>query len=231
MNIYIYSDESGVLDKAHNDIYVFGGVIVLGNDAKDVLSRKYMKAEKDIRKSKGVDINYELKATQVNNKEKGKLFRSLNNFHKFSVVINQQRVNDHIFNHKKSKQRYLDFAFKIATKRALEDLIKKGLFQPKDINHIYFFVDEHTTATNGIYELEESLENEFKIGTHNFEYNTFYPPIFPNLETLNVHHCNSSKKILVRCADIVANRIYYLATKGKFNEISSINNLHNIFLP
>ena len=27
MNIFVYSDESGVLDKAHNDIFAFGGLV------------------------------------------------------------------------------------------------------------------------------------------------------------------------------------------------------------
>lgn len=29
MNIYIYSDESGVFDKINNDTYVFAGIIVI----------------------------------------------------------------------------------------------------------------------------------------------------------------------------------------------------------
>ena len=51
MNIYIYSDESGVFDKIHNDTYVFGGIIVIENNNKQILSRKYSKAERDIRRS------------------------------------------------------------------------------------------------------------------------------------------------------------------------------------
>lgn len=31
-----------------------------------------------------------------------------------------------------------------------------------DIDRIYFYIDQHTTATNGLYELQESLEQEFK---------------------------------------------------------------------
>ena len=30
MDLYIYSDESGVFDKAHNEIFVYGGLIFLG---------------------------------------------------------------------------------------------------------------------------------------------------------------------------------------------------------
>lgn len=36
MNIYVYSDESGVFDKAHNDYFVFGGLILLGTEERDV---------------------------------------------------------------------------------------------------------------------------------------------------------------------------------------------------
>ena len=38
MNIYVYSDESGVFDKEHNDYVVFGGLILLGTEAAIVFS-------------------------------------------------------------------------------------------------------------------------------------------------------------------------------------------------
>lgn len=49
MNIYIYSDESGVFDYLHNDIFVFGGLIFLSKEEKDIASRKYIHAESKIR--------------------------------------------------------------------------------------------------------------------------------------------------------------------------------------
>lgn len=91
MNIYIYSDESGVFDRKHNDIFVFGGLIILDSLSKEYWSRMYASAEESIRKSKNVSRAYELKATQVTNKEKGKLFRSLNKCYKFGVVIEKKR--------------------------------------------------------------------------------------------------------------------------------------------
>jgi len=51
LNIYVYSDESGVFDKAHNKIFVFGGLLFLSKEDKDVAVRKYIRAEKTIRKS------------------------------------------------------------------------------------------------------------------------------------------------------------------------------------
>ena len=35
MNIFVYSDESGVFDVAHNDFYVFGGILFLSKNEKD----------------------------------------------------------------------------------------------------------------------------------------------------------------------------------------------------
>ena len=46
MNIFVYSDESGVLDKAHNDIFVFGGIVFLSKDERDIAARKYSAAER-----------------------------------------------------------------------------------------------------------------------------------------------------------------------------------------
>lgn len=231
MNIYIYSDESGVFDKKHNNIFVFGGVIMLGTESKDEWSRKYSTAEKTLREIKNVGKDYELKATQVTNKEKGKLFRSLNQCYKFGVVINQTNVLDRIFESKKDKQRYLDYAYKIAVKRAFENLIERNIIIPKEIERLYFYVDEHTTATNGRYELKELLEQEFKHGTYNLHYNAYFPPIFPSLLDVQLSFCNSQTTRLVRAADIVANKIYYLARQNDNEEIKDINNLNIVYLP
>lgn len=231
MNIYVYSDESGVFDKEHNEYFVFGGLILLGTEEKENWSRKYSSVEKVLRKNKGVDDKYELKATQITNGEKGKLFRSLNGCHKFGVIINEKNVLDRIYQSKKDKQRYLDYAYKIAVKRAFEGLIHDGNINPEEIERIYFYVDEHTTATNGCYELQEALEQEFKLGTYNYRYDTYYPPIFNKMKDVHLEYCNSASKLLVRAADIVANKIYFLARNEKSEDIRNIQNMNVIYLP
>lgn len=231
MNIYVYSDESGVFDKEHNDYFVFGGLILLGTEDKENWSRKYSSVEKILRANKGVAADYELKATQVTNKEKGKLFRALNGCYKFGVVIREKNVLDRIYLSKKDKQRYLDYAYKIAVKRAFEKLIQDGIINPDEVERLYFYVDEHTTATNGKYELEESLEQEFKLGTYNYRYDTYYPPIFKKMKDVQLEYCNSESKLLVRAADIVANKIFYLARNEKRKELRDIQNLNVIYLP
>lgn len=127
-----------------------------------------------------------------------------------------KRVNTEIFKNKKSKQRYLDYAFKIGLKRALEKLIQQGKITPSKVNSLNVFCDEHTTATNGFYELKEGLEEEFKRGTHNFRYNKFFPPLFSNLNNVNLQYCDSATVALIRAADIIANRVYFKAKKDQY---------------
>ena len=215
MDIFVYSDESGVFDVAHNDIFVLGGLILLGKDSKDACSRKYAHAEKVLRNNKNADPDFELKATRLENSEKSELFRSLNKVYKFGVVIKQKNLHSKIFEHKKTKQRYLDYAFKIALKRALKSLIESDVLDVNNVEAIHIYVDEHTTATDGRYELRESIEQEFKFGVFNFNYGTYYPPIFPGVKSIDLKYCDSASVRLVRAADIVANRLYHLAVSDK----------------
>ena len=224
MNIFVYSDESGVLDKVHNDIFTFGGLMFLSKDEKDIASRKYHAAERIIRSS-GDYGDVEIKASTIIAKEKRKLYRSLNGFYKFGVVVDQQTVQDEIMKDKKSKQRYLDYVFKIGVKRLLEELIRRGRIDQGAVENMYFFADEHSTSTNGFYELRESLEEEFKRGMFARDFSKFFPPLFPKVKTVLLEFCNSANVILVRAADIVANRIYHDAISGKcqnnFNDNSN----------
>lgn len=140
---------------------------------------------------------------------------------KFGVIINQKNVLDRIFLNKKDKQRYLDYAYKIGLKKALQQLITAGVID-KNIDNIFVYNDEHSTATNGRYELREGLEQEFKLGTYNMQYNKFFPPLFETMKGIQLEFCDSRKVTLIRAADIVANRIYYMALNRKLENLSGI---------
>lgn len=224
MDLYIYSDESGVFDYVHNDFFVFGWIIFFSKSEKENANRKYLTAERHMQNR----YNSELKACIVNNKDKLKLFRSLNEYEKGSVIIKQNVVKKTCFANKKTKQRYLDYAFKIGLKRHLESLIKEGVISIDEIENIYLFQDEHSTATDGLYELRESLLNEFKYGTHNWNYRKFFPPLFPKIKNVDVQFCESKKNRLIRCADIIANRVYYCAVNNKIVEISNKVFVHRL---
>lgn len=149
MDIFVFSDESGVFDKVHNDFFVFGGVLFLSKDDKDKQSRKYIHAEKVAKTIDGLSDGDEAKACVLSNKVKGKLFRSLNQAEKFGIVIHQQRLYDSIMTHKKTKQRYLDWAFKYALRKKFEAMISQGKLDPDSVESLIVYADEHATATNG----------------------------------------------------------------------------------
>ena len=107
----------------------------------------------------------------------------------------------------------MDFAYKIAVKRFFQYLIQTGEIIPQEVKTIHFFVDQHTTATSGIYELREGLEQELIRGTYNFEYQTFYPPLFPLANSVTLKYCDSKHVALIMASDIIASKIYRLAKK------------------
>lgn len=120
MNLFIYGDESGVFDNKHNDVFVFGGLIFLSKESRDVEYRKFISAERKIAASYSASgKSIELKACRISNKHKAGLFRSTNGLIRYAFVIDQQRVNEHIFGNKKSKQRYLDYVYKVGLKQCL----------------------------------------------------------------------------------------------------------------
>ncbi len=227
MNLYIYTDESGVFDYIHNDYFVFGGVLYLSKEDRDLDVRKYLKVERDLVYKYEKDV--ELKASYISNKDKGKIFRSLNNTFKFGAVIKQSDVLKNIYDNKKSKQRYLDYVYKIALKRTLIHLNRRQLIDLDSIEHIHIYCDEHTTATDGKYELREAILYEFKHGTFNYNYQIFYSPICCNLKDVKLEFCDSRRKPLIRAADIVANKVFYSA---RSNEISKIRKkVHLVLFP
>lgn len=229
MDIFVYSDESGVFDFTHNDYFVYAGIICFGKDEKEILSRKYSSVERIIRRSNEEYGKSELKAIILSNSDKGKIYRSLNNTYKFTIIIDQKKILKEIFDDKKSKQRYLDYAYKIGLKKCFEHLIAINKIVRDDIENIFFSVDEHTTATNGKYELREALLREFKIGTFNYNWERFFEPVFPNLKSLLLSYCDSNKKMLIRAADIIANKIYH--SKNEKLEIKANKNLFVFNLP
>ena len=219
MDIFVYADESGVFDRYHNDYFVFGGVIFLGKEQRDIARRRYISVERLQRSHGAAQGHSEMKAIYLKNSQKSSMFRSLNPYNRFGVIVDQKMVISQIFQNKKSKQRYLDFAFKLGLRSALEQLIRDGLVNQSGVNNIYVFMDEHSTATDGRYELREALEAEFKIGTYNDKWSKFFPPLFDNLCFVEFCLKDSAQDALIRAADITANRLYYAVVSNQLNLI------------
>ena len=77
------------------------------------------------------------------------------------------------------------------------------------IDQIVVFVDEHLSSTEGKYNLSQSIDEEFRLGTYNPEWGTFHGPVFsPRFPKIPVRYLDSRSVTLIRAADITANWIY-----------------------
>lgn len=225
-NIYIYSDESGTFDYKHCEYFVYGGVVFLNKEERDLAIREYLSLERNIRKYELNNEKGEIKASKISNRSKRRLLgvhRRCECF-PFSIVIHSPNLKqkENISNNSKTKQRYLDWAYKMGVKKVLLELIHKKKINPDDENSLFFFMDEHQSATDGKYELRESLDMEFNLGTYNYDWNVFYGPLFSKHKAqIQCEFCDSKTNVMVRFADIISNYSWHKALDGKISDCAS----------
>ncbi len=235
--IYIYSDESGTFDYKHCKYFVYGGVVFLSKKEKNLATREYLSIEREIRKRKERFNNpeEEIKASKLNNASKRRLLGVYKRCicYPFAIVIHSPSLKqkENIAKSTKTKQRYLDWAYKIGIKKVLEELINKGEINPNSDNQIRFFMDEHQSATDGRYELQEALDAELNIGTFNYDWMKFYGPIFPNKRAQIIcEFCDSKTNVMIRLADIIANYAWHKSLSDKKQDLIE-NGFITKFLP
>lgn len=212
MNVFLYSDESGVLDPVHHEFYTFGGLVFFSKADCETCARKYIAAERNVRKSENIAPDKEVKASGIRPGNKRKLFAVASAGETFGAVISQRKIDEEaLFENKKTKQRYLDWVYTRTVVQKFRDMIARGVLNPRYVDAVTFEVDEHTTATDGRYELSELLEIELRAGSWDFESFTRRDPILPYVRSVQLRYYNSASKTLVRAADIVSNHLYYCA--------------------
>ena len=69
MNVYVFSDESGIFDYKSHEYFVYGGIIIIGKQEMDSLSRRYSAMEKNLRKKSKYRNLPELKAAFLEEKD------------------------------------------------------------------------------------------------------------------------------------------------------------------
>lgn len=208
-NIYFYIDDSGVFHHKGDRYTIFAGYVFYSKKDKDNAERLFHSLEKKIKIDLGKSPDHELKSYGLDSKYKRRLYSILNNFHRFSCVIDNTKIEENIWSHKKHKQRFLDYALKRQIKETINTGFKENYISRDKITHVNIFFDEHTTATSGLYELSEGIKEELVHGTFNFKYSIHFPPILKKDSTVNLTYANSKNVTLVRAADNVANRVYH----------------------
>ena len=232
MTIFIRADESGVFDPIHNDFFIFAGLIFLNRQEMELTRRRFISMEKKLRQKKEYKNMPELKATLLKHPDRRVLFAATESCSRFASVINLKKI-DHmaVLADKKSKQRYLDYAFKRGLKHAIQCMVARGSIFFDDPAEFDIILDERTTATNGKYDLAESILHEMRGEIYNMQTLRTFAPALPATQKVSVRYGNSEKEPLLRAADVLANRLLHECRHGNICDLMGKNNLFALSLP
>ncbi|MCR5590508.1 MAG: DUF3800 domain-containing protein, partial [Lachnospiraceae bacterium] len=142
-------------------------------------------------------------------KHRRALLNSVRDYDSVAVVVDISRVYDYILDNKKSRCRYKDYILKRCVKSKLKRMISEGSITTHDDISITIYIDEQLTATNGYYDLRDSIREELQYGIVNFDYSVTHQPLFDSNVSVNIHYCDSSCNYLIQACDILANRIWH----------------------
>lgn len=229
-NIFVFIDDSGVFDLKNNKYFIYAGYIFFSTAEKQSAERIYSKAEKSIRDTLSLDHSIELKSYTLTSKHKSSLFRTMNNFKRFSNIVDLRRVRSEIWKNKKHKQRFLDYTLKRTIKDAIVEGSNQNLFDISKPVTVHIYFDEHTTATSGLYEFKEGIQSELINGTFNYNFGLFFQPVLTRGSVVEFQMLNSAKSTLIRASDIVANLTFFKCNYGYKDFNDAINSLKHFIV-
>ena len=220
--IYFFFDDSGVLHKnEQSGRFVYAGYVFLSRAELDSAKRKYIHANKEIKKSTG--MSGELKAAGLKPVHKRSLFNSVREYESLSASVDISKVYGHILAEKKSICRYKDYILKICIKTKLVEFIQNGVLDSSDDVDIRVYIDEQLTATNGYYDLRDSIREKLQHGIVSWNYGVVHPKVFRSAVQVSIEYCESKHNYLIQASDILANRIWtsYRIARPELREISN----------
>lgn len=223
MDLYIFSDESGIFDSKHYDLFVYAGLIIIGKQDMDMLSRRYLGLEKNLRKKTKYKNTGELKARHLDDCDRKKLLKLFSRVLKFAVLVDLKKLDqEFVFKNQKSKQRYMDFAYQTVLRKAFELMLHENIVKLEEELSIFIHEDNHHIATGIKCSKEEAIFQDLQSGTYVPGSGMFIPPLFPNLQKVSVTLHDSVQATLIRGADLIANTVYVSAMKDNTASLSDI---------
>ena len=221
--LHFYFDDSGVLHKnAPINRFIYAGYVFVDDKEKEEAKRKYKALNKKIRREEGRDD--EIKACNTCKRHKRALYNVLREYESLSVVVRINHLYDYILSDKKSICRYKDYILKRLIKEKAKEIISKGLIDSDVDTQILINIDEQLTASNGYYNLKESIQEELKFGIYNYDYGKMHPNVFNGDLDIVIKYCESKNDYLIQASDILANRIF---SSYKYNQPNLRNGMPN----
>lgn len=191
MKIYVYLDESGSIHKnSKTKYFAVGGYFVFANDKNKVTSL-YKKINKDIKTRKRIQINKEIKSYDMTDKDKIKIFNSIQDINTFYGCVK-------VFEKSSMKKEIVvsNIFFNYAVKLLFNDCIIPllNLNQLNDNIEFIVSVDNRNIRVGDLNNLETYLKTEFCLQNFDFKI-TYY---------------DSSTNFGIQMADLTVNTFYNL---------------------
>lgn len=228
-SLYFYFDDSGILHSTNAvGKFVYAGYAFRSKDDSDSAKRRYRTLVNRLHLA--LKRSDELKASTLTPKYKNKLFKVMGSADKLAVVVDIAKVYPSILRDTKSICRYKDFILKLLVKEQILQYLQDGLVSADEDIVLNINIDEQLTATDGIYGLAASVKEELQHGICNYNYGTFYEPIFNSNVDVNVRYWESKNNYMIQAADILANRIFASFRDDK-PDLRKIKSLKLLTLP
>ena len=233
LELYLFSDESGVFDCHHSTFFITAGLIFPDKATKDSASRRYVEAEKQFRKKSKYKNIPELKAFFLSNQDKRSLFDLTKCYLRFAIIIKMNALDQQrIFKNSRTKQNYLDYTYRHTVNNIISELLSKNMLHDDEDLTVYCTQDQHSTAGTSITILEDAIYHDLHYGERTpGSKNPVNPPLLHSKLNVILKHADSQHNPLIRASDIIANRILYeIKTFHDLGNISS-ENLFVYFFP
>ena len=208
--IYIYMDDSGRMSHA-DKCCSYGGVYFKNRNDRDNFKRHYIdvinasKCNFCNKDNKICDKDCpEIKSHTTNNKFRRRIANLIKNSthaNSYATTIYTRDIPNDVLNVKHSRGRRTDYYQKRIIKEIIKRLIADRVIDPHKKLKLVIRIDESPRSTNGIYDLKESIIEEFVYGITNFNYGCKFSPILFGGLDLDLKYVDSKKEILVQASD------------------------------
>lgn len=189
MKIYVYLDESGSIHKnSKTKYFAVGGYFVFANDKNKVTSF-YKKINKNIKVSKNIPFDKEIKSYDMTTKEKIEIFKiiqDIDTFYGCAKVFDKKSMKKEII----ESNIFFNYAVKILFKDCIVPLL--NLNSINDNIEFVISVDNRNIRIGDLNNLETYLKTEFCLQNFDFKI-TYY---------------DSATNYGIQMADLIVNTFY-----------------------
>lgn len=203
-------DDSGKMTHAEKCCF-YGGIYFKSREARDHFKRHYSdiiqksKCSFCPKDNKNCDKECpEIKSHTTNTKFRRRIVNLIKNSehaNSFATTIYNRDIPKEVLAVKHSRGRRTDYYQKRIIKEIVLKLISTGELDPYKSVKLFIRIDESPQATNGKYDLKESIIEEFLYGITNFNYGCTFPPILYDQLKVDLKCVDSKKEKMVQAAD------------------------------